>query len=1462
LGNRGSEIYENVFLYGTMIFIGNKMKKTGGGIMDKRKALESGHILVVYGKEQREGPAVSFQIRGEIGRGRSCIVYHASYMDSVESIHFVRLKECYPCQMELGRDRDGRLRPLPSQEQWLENEQEKFVEAYRIHVEISRKTGLSNRVMHTFQIYYGNHTVYSVMDYMEGIDYKRAGREELQKVVKRVRAIAMALEQYHKAGFLYLDVKPENIWIIGESDDMVYLFDHDSVVRMEALAEMDGGSIACTPGFEAPEVMAGDVGRIGVVTDIYGLGALFYYKLMGICPGRREREHGARYDFSRLKEENPMCSPLFFKRLQDFFARTLAAARKMRFGTMGEAIEELGRLLMLCDNSAVYAVDNFVYNQNCFIGRNKELGEIGRRLKEKHLLFLHGIGGIGKTELAVRYAYENRERYSTILFLRVEESLSESLCREDISLRNFVREEGEGAKAYAGRKLAALRACLLPEDLLVLDNLDEEDGLLEEFLELPCRIMITSRLDYRDWNYPQMEVGELEGMGEVMELFRAYNPLPYSAGELEAVEDMVRQMDCHTMLTELLAKNLRVSGKSPLEVREHLSQEWGIVGLDLEEVRHRKDKKSLQASVQGHLKVLFDTSSLGEVQICLLENLSLFAGIRLDRDMFLKWCKNSPAEALDGLIQQGWVEAGEDGKISLHQIVQDLIYGERKPEGHCCRMLAKSMARYAAGKPANRTQKEIRNKLCGIFGRRIQGKDRNTLDFYLAYCENIRYEQAWADICLKEYGKNPGVYGEELARICFVEGREALKELDSMECFLEEERQQEAVRKAIGWFGKAAGHKREGQFLFSIGSFCSKAMENRMTEEDSVVVEVYRAGLEWMEQGVGIYEQEPHRDRKILQKMYEELMDFHDPDSLVFLRPDYFGDMEKWLYYGKKREGLGLPTEFPDFHMASYTQAGEQAQRQGNAGKAVEYYEMAAASGEEDMIFHKDTLGLLYEELGEYGKSIGFFEDRYHEEEDGDIALHLSRLYGKSGQYQKAFDYLEKGIKLCRQSLEEGKGDYWKEVLLKGYLEGSRLPGERGRSIWQEGVAFYEREEEYLKKESAAIGFQIRYGETLLEGREENGWENEGTGQEGCREGKGSDEAELEKAGRLLMDAGRNCLGNFALEDGGKLVELLENFAGRINGSFLKAQAFCMCAELVKEMEGESGEQEKSYYGRALGLLQASGLGGSADAMEVRDKLADVYGNLGLYQEEKRCRKDCDYELLAAWRVKEIQRQDGMDKARQQMEVWKDSGDRYKEIFTEERQEQQGQEEGLNGWLEKAGTCYKEAVGIWSRMEYEEKQKSLHLYGYIMENWSDTEGKKEGCGQEMQVVSKWHEELLGQYKAGYQRHGKGDRDFSWELARVAGRFERMGDREGTLLCSFERGLMQLGAEYYGGNVETASNMFFKQADLGIPEGMIDGILEICDIITGLCGKDKAWGEFGARCKKLAKQYREEQVSFK
>ena len=86
-----------------------------------------------------------------------------------------------------------------------------------------------------------------------------------------------------------------------------------------------------------------------------------------------------------------------------------------------------------------------------------------------------------------------------------------------------------------------------------------------------------------------------------------------------------------------------------------------------------------------------------------------------------------------------------------------------------------------------------------------------------------------------------------------------------------------------------------------------------------------------------------------------------------------------------------------------------------------------------------------------------------------------------------------------------------------------------------------------------------------------------------------------------------------------------------------------------------------------------------------------------------------------------------------------------------------------------------------------------------------------------------------------------------------------------ILCSLERGITELKAEYHGQTVKTekiAEKIFFRQVEKGLSERQADMVLEICDKILDLCGEEKQWKELCKLCKCTVTLYREEQISFK
>lgn len=128
-------------------------------------------------------------------------------------------------------------------------------------------------------------------------------------------------------------------------------------------------------------------------------------------------------------------------------------------------------------------------------------------MQQEKFLLLHGVGGIGKTELAKHYAMTYAEEYDAVVFVRFLDSIESTILSDtNFPIVHCTRSEGESDAAYLERKLQVLHQICTPRHLILLDNFDTGDCENLDFLtELPCPILVTSRVDY-DGIFPQYEV--------------------------------------------------------------------------------------------------------------------------------------------------------------------------------------------------------------------------------------------------------------------------------------------------------------------------------------------------------------------------------------------------------------------------------------------------------------------------------------------------------------------------------------------------------------------------------------------------------------------------------------------------------------------------------------------------------------------------------------------------------------------------------------------------------------------------------------------------------------------------------------------------------------------------------------------------------------------------------------------
>lgn len=155
----------------------------------------------------------------------------------------------------------------------------KFIKSRRVEelrLEARTLAGLEHKnIARIYDIGNSKGTGFIAMQFVDGEPLSKVPVDQ-QKAQNVMLAVCEAVEFAHKRGIVHRDLKPENIMI--DTDGNVYVMDFGlATVKTE-----QGGDIAGTPGYMAPEVADGK--SAAPVSDVYSLSATLYYLLSGWNP--------------------------------------------------------------------------------------------------------------------------------------------------------------------------------------------------------------------------------------------------------------------------------------------------------------------------------------------------------------------------------------------------------------------------------------------------------------------------------------------------------------------------------------------------------------------------------------------------------------------------------------------------------------------------------------------------------------------------------------------------------------------------------------------------------------------------------------------------------------------------------------------------------------------------------------------------------------------------------------------------------------------------------------------------------------------------------------------------------------------------------------------------------------------------------------------------------------------------
>jgi serine/threonine protein kinase/tetratricopeptide (TPR) repeat protein len=373
-------------------------------------------------------------------------------------------------------------------------------------------------------------TPFLVMDYAPKETLRRryapGSRLSPLHILPYVTQVASALQYAHDRKVIHRDVKPENMLL--DENDRVRLSDFGIAVVYETLHTLDKSG---TPPYMAPEQF---LGRPVPASDQYSLGIVVYEWLCGARPFNgalaellRQHENVAP---PLMHEQVPSLSPA----IEEVIQRSLAKNPEDRYASISDfacafqeacqveqasngtlrtvvipsssqpqlaeapALIERAKPVVATPPTRLPMIWNVPHRRNMFFtGRKQVLDALhdafcsGKAATQ--IQAISGLSGIGKTQVALEYAYRYHNEYQAILWVRGD--TREKMLTDIAALASTLNLQEQHAREQQ-HSIEAVKSWLRKNArwLLIVDNI-EDLKLVRTLLPAtaPGHILLTTR---------------------------------------------------------------------------------------------------------------------------------------------------------------------------------------------------------------------------------------------------------------------------------------------------------------------------------------------------------------------------------------------------------------------------------------------------------------------------------------------------------------------------------------------------------------------------------------------------------------------------------------------------------------------------------------------------------------------------------------------------------------------------------------------------------------------------------------------------------------------------------------------------------------------------------------------------------------------------------------------------------
>lgn len=320
-----------------------------------------------------------------------------------------------------------------------------------------------------------------------------------------------------------------------------------------------------------------------------------------------------------------------------------------------------------------------------YVERNDLLDRIERSFEEqagrKRMVFLTGMGGCGKSELARAFADKHKDEYEEIFWLTCKDGVRPSLMDLFSESKTLCEVKREDAVRFSAQVLIIVDNCNI-DDERFLSELSKETGEAD--------FLITTRMPHMGSYEHTVPVESDDKDTFAYSVFeKNYCKKPrwrkakkIDESEIESVREICREVQYNTMVVSLIG--IRLREHNDLSIFKCANKIRNGAGKLKGNIKYSKDQQPRSEEIREIMTFLFSdilNYPLSDNQKEILTVLSLTPSYWYDIDFIISLCRGTRTDAdyedaVMTLLDFGWLQGGEE-RMSIHSLIAEAISDEQ-----------------------------------------------------------------------------------------------------------------------------------------------------------------------------------------------------------------------------------------------------------------------------------------------------------------------------------------------------------------------------------------------------------------------------------------------------------------------------------------------------------------------------------------------------------------------------------------------------------------------------------------------------------------------------------------------------------------------------------------------------------------------------------------------------------------